>query len=146
MRKAKESAQQARLEAETANRAKTEFLAVLSHRIRTPLNSISGFVDLLTNSTELTAQQRRYAGLVRAANASLLSIVNDMLDFSKVEASRPDSDGRPFSLTALVHDTVAIVAPTAKAKNWRSAVLSSAAWPIGSWATRRACGRFCSTS
>jgi PAS domain S-box-containing protein len=117
LRNANEAAQQARLEAEAANRAKTEFLAVLSHKIRTPLNSISGFVDLLTNSTELTAQQRRYAGLVRAANASLLTIVNDMLDFSKVEAGQSDSDSRPFSLTALVHDTVAIVAPTAKAKN-----------------------------
>jgi PAS domain S-box-containing protein len=117
LRNANEAAQQARMEAEAASRAKTEFLSVLSHKIRTPLNSIGGFVDLLTNSTELTAQQRRYAGLVRAANVSLLTIVNDMLDFSKVEAGRADSDGDLFSVTALVHDTVAIVAPTARAKH-----------------------------
>ena len=117
LRNANEAAQQARIEAESANRAKTEFLAVMSHEIRTPLNSISGFIDLLTNTTELTAQQRRYAGLVRTANAALLTIVNDILDFSKVEAGRVDLDVHPFSLTALVNDTVAIVAPTAKAKN-----------------------------
>jgi PAS domain S-box-containing protein len=117
LRNANEAAQQARIEAESANRAKTEFLAVMSHEIRTPLNSISGFVDLLTDNSELTAQQRRYVGLVRTASAALLTIVNDILDFSKVDAGRVDLDVHPFSLTTLVNDTLAIVAPTAKAKN-----------------------------
>jgi len=117
LRNANEAALQLRVEAENANRAKTEFLAVMSHEIRTPLNSIKGFVDLLTNSTELTPQQRRYVHLVEASNAALLRIVDDILDFSKVEAGRMDLELRPFSLWSLIQDTVAIVAPAVSEKN-----------------------------
>jgi PAS domain S-box-containing protein len=116
LRDANEVAQQARIVAENASRAKTEFLAVMSHEIRTPLNSIGGFVDLLTSSTELTPQQRRYAELVKTANAALLTVVNDILDFSKVEAGQLELEVRPFCAAALIHDTVEIVLPTAKAK------------------------------
>jgi PAS domain S-box-containing protein len=115
LRLANEAAQHARREAESANRAKTEFLAVMSHEIRTPLNSITGFVDLLAE-TELTAQQRRYTDLVKTANAALLTVVNDILDFSKVEAGQLDLDLQPFAPAALIRDAVAIVAPAAAAK------------------------------
>jgi PAS domain S-box-containing protein len=114
---ATEIAQQARLEAESANRAKTEFLAVMSHEIRTPMTSISGFVDLLMNTGELTSKQRRYIELVKIANAALLTIVDDILDFSKVEAGRLDLESLPFSLSTLIQDAVAIVLPIASAKN-----------------------------
>lgn len=117
LRRANEEAQQLRLDAEAANRAKTEFLAVMSHEIRTPLNSIKGFVDLLTNSTALTQQQRRYADLTRSATSALLTIVDDILDFSKVEAGRMDLSLHPFSLWTLILDTMAIVAPAMNAKN-----------------------------
>ena len=117
LRNANEVAQQARIVAENASRAKTEFLAVMSHEIRTPLNSIGGFVDLLTSSTELTPQQRRYVELVKTANAALLTVVNDILDFSKVEAGQLELEVRPFCMATLVHDTVEIVLPTAKAKD-----------------------------
>jgi PAS domain S-box-containing protein len=117
LRDATEIAQQARLEAESASRAKTEFLAVMSHEIRTPLTSISGFVDLLTHTDGLNAQQSRYIELVQAANAALLAIVNDILDFSKVEAGRMELERRPFRIAGLIEDAIAIVAPNASAKN-----------------------------
>jgi PAS domain S-box-containing protein len=110
-------AQQARLEAESASRAKTEFLAVMSHEIRTPLTSISGFMDLLTHTDGLNAQQSRYIELVQTANAALLAIVNDILDFSKVEAGRMELERHPFRIAGLIEDAIAIVAPNASAKN-----------------------------
>ena len=110
---------EATVEAKRANRAKTEFLAVMSHEIRTPLNSISGFTELLATTTRLTPQQRRYTDLVKTANAALLAIVNDILDFSKVEAGQLELERRPFSLSGLIWDTVAIVSPMAAVKNLR---------------------------
>jgi CheY-like chemotaxis protein len=117
LRDASEITQQARLEAESASRAKTEFLAVMSHEIRTPLTSISGSMDLLTHTNGLNAQQSRYIELVQAANAALLAIVNDILDFSKVEAGRMELERHPFRIAALIEDAIAIVAPNASAKN-----------------------------
>jgi CheY-like chemotaxis protein/anti-sigma regulatory factor (Ser/Thr protein kinase) len=110
-------AQKARIEAESANLAKTEFLAVMSHEIRTPLTSISGFVDLLTRTGKLTRQQRRYIELVRTANVALLAIANDILDFSKVEAGQVEIECRAFSLKALIRNTLAIARVAAKTKN-----------------------------
>jgi len=110
-------AQQARIEAESANLAKTEFLAVMSHEIRTPLTSISGFVDLLTRTRRLTRQQRRYIELMRLANVALLAIVNDILDFSKVEAGQVEIECQAFSPLALIHNTLAIARVAATAKS-----------------------------
>ncbi len=117
LQEAIEVAQQARIEAESANLAKTEFLAVMSHEIRTPLTSISGFVDLLTHTGRLTRQQRRYIELVRTANVALLAIVNDILDFSKVEAGQVEIECRAFSLLALIHNTLAIARVAAATKS-----------------------------
>jgi PAS domain S-box-containing protein len=117
LQEAIEVAQQARIEAESANLAKTEFLAVMSHEIRTPLTSISGFVDLLTHTGRLTRQQRRYIELVRTANVALLAIVNDILDFSKVEAGQVEIECRAFSLLALIHNTLAIARVAATTKS-----------------------------
>ena len=111
-----EVAHQSRIEAESASRAKTEFLAVMSHEIRTPLTSISGFVDLLSRTPRLTRQQRRYIGLVGVANEALLTIVNDILDFSKIEAGQLELERRSFSPLALIRDMTAIVQVAASSK------------------------------
>ena len=112
-------ARHAHLEADVANRAKTEFLAVMSHEIRTPLTSIAGFANLLMNSRNLTRQQRRYIELISTANGALRTIVDDILDFSKVEAGRLELDRRGFSPTTLLHDTLEIVNVVAAAKSLR---------------------------
>ena len=117
LRDTTEVAQQARLEAESASRAKTEFLAVMSHEIRTPMTSISGFMDLLTHTAGLNGQQSRYIELVQTANAALLAIVNDILDFSKVEAGRMELERHPFRIAASIDDAIAIVASSASAKS-----------------------------
>jgi len=129
LRNANEVAQQLRTEAEDANRAKTDFLAAMSHEIRTPLNCIKGVVYLLRKSTELTPEQRRYADLVKNASAALLTIVDDILDFSKVEAGQMDLEPRPFSPWTLVHDAAAIVAPAVNAKNLELACAIDAGVP-----------------
>jgi PAS domain S-box-containing protein len=114
---ATEIAQQARIEAEGASEAKSEFLAVMSHEIRTPLDSISGFMDLLRRTDGLNSQQRRYIDLVRTANASLLAIVNDILDFPKVESGEIELEPSPLRTSTLIEDAMMIVGPSASAKN-----------------------------
>src|SRR5690606_15430079 len=76
----------ARDEATAADAAKSEFLANMSHELRTPLNSIVGFATLLEHSPRLSGPEARYARLVRTASETLLEIVNDVIDFSKLGA------------------------------------------------------------
>ncbi|WP_407519166.1 PAS domain-containing hybrid sensor histidine kinase/response regulator [Methylobacterium oryzisoli] len=113
---AREQTEAARIEAEQASRAKTDFLASMSHEIRTPLNGILGYTDLLLDDDALSGSQRRQAERIQSAGSALLTIVNDILDFSEIEAGRIDLDPAPFDLRGLADNAVAIVWQLAQRK------------------------------
>ena len=105
-RKATEEAQrEAREAAEAANRAKGDFLAHMSHEIRTPMNAILGLTDLALE-TELTDVQRDYLETVLISAESLLGVINQILDFSKIDANKVELEIMPFKLHSLLHETI----------------------------------------
>ncbi|MET3667799.1 MASE1 domain-containing protein [Caulobacter sp. 1776] len=106
----------ARSRALAATEAKTEFLATMSHEIRTPLNSVLGFAQLLATREDLPPDVRRQVNLIDSAGVALLTVVNDILDFSRVEAGQIELLPQPTSAAGLLRDTVAIMAPEARAK------------------------------
>jgi signal transduction histidine kinase/CheY-like chemotaxis protein len=106
----------ARARAMAATEAKTEFLATMSHEIRTPLNSVLGFAQLLAARNDLPPDARRQVNLIDSAGGALLTVVNDILDFSRVEAGQVELLPQPTSASALLRDAAAIMAPEARAK------------------------------
>lgn len=106
---------EARDQAEAASRAKSRFLATVSHEVRTPLNGILGMADLLLE-TKLTPEQATYAKAVKTSGDTLLSLIEEILDFSKIESGKLDIEARPFALGAMIEDMVELLAPRAQAK------------------------------
>ena len=107
---------EAKRQAEEASRVKSDFLATMSHELRTPMTGVLGMTQLLLDSP-LTEDQRELATSVQRSGESLLRILNDILDLSKLEAGRLDIASAPFDARALFEECVELLAPVASAKH-----------------------------
>jgi CheY-like chemotaxis protein/HPt (histidine-containing phosphotransfer) domain-containing protein len=113
---AKQDLEGARDDALSMSRAKSEFLARMSHEIRTPMNGVLGMTELLGN-TALDEKQKRFARTIYESAESLLHIINDILDVSKIESGKVELDIAPFNLRSLVEECLELLADSAHRKN-----------------------------
>lgn len=132
----------ARDEALEASNHKSAFIANISHELRTPLSAILGLTDLF-DQMELTGEQREYSQIVRDSAESLLKLVNDLLDISKIEADRFAIRNEPFNLIFLINDIARMISSVATKKVCPYILMSIKASLNSSTETQSGCGRFC---
>jgi signal transduction histidine kinase len=115
--KDKQSILNAKLEAEFANREKSDFLAMMSHEIKTPLNSLLGFANLLNNEGDLSNSQHEYLKNIKISGENLLSIINDILYITKIEADKVELEEKSFDIRNAVEEALASFSSITTGKN-----------------------------
>ena len=123
------AAAEARTRAEAASEAKSRFLATVSHEIRTPLNGIIGMADLLSG-TALSREQQAYVTMMKTSGAALVTLVDEVLDLSRIESGRLDLACEPLDLASLVEGVVELVAPRAQDKGLEIACFLAPDLPV----------------
>jgi len=102
-------------EAEAASQSKSQFLAVMSHELRTPMNAVIGMIQLLLD-TELSSKQVDYAETIRSSGDTLLALINDILDYSKIESDRMELEARPVNVRSVIEEAFDLVSQQASEK------------------------------
>jgi PAS domain S-box-containing protein len=108
---------QALLEARAAVEAKSTFLATMSHEIRTPMNGVIGMASILAETVPLTEEQVDYIETIRSSGETLLTLINDVLDYSKIESNHLELEAMPFDLRRCLEETLETLAPKAREKH-----------------------------